>query len=252
MEAVTDTNYWSNRIIIITEQGVPQKNTLFCISSKYLSRLRTYSTGEERANTLSHAAGILLGMVAGYILLSKSFAGFDLWKIGSVSIYLFGMLSCYMASTLYHGCKNELRKRSLQKLDHASIYVHIAGTYSPFTLIILRENGAWGWTLFTFIWLAAIIGIILSFRKTDKHSHIETVCYVIMGCAIFIAFKPLVDTLNETGGINSLYWLIAGGISYIIGAVFYSLAKMKYMHTVFHFFVLGGSICHIIAIYIIL
>ena len=222
------------------------------LECKCMSRLRTYSPGEERANTLSHAAGIVLGIAAGYILLSKTLIDLDLWKICSVSLYLAGMLSCYTASTLYHGSKNEERKLLLQKYDHASIYVHIAGTYSPFTLIVLRENGAWGWSLFAFIWLAAIIGIILSFKKTSKHSYFETICYVIMGCAILVAFKPLADTLNDAGSINSLYWLIAGGISYIIGAVFYSLAKMKYMHTIFHFFVLGGSICHILAIYIIL
>lgn len=224
----------------------------FCIKGKRLSRSRVYSSKEERANTLSHAAGIVLGVIAGYVLLSKASGDFGFWEIFSVSLYLFGMLFCYTASTLYHGCRSEKKKRLLQKLDHASIYVHIAGTYSPFTLIILRENGAWGWLLFAFIWLAAIIGIILSFKKVGTHSYIETVCYVIMGCVIFVAFKPLVETLNKTGGINSLYWLIGGGVSYIIGAVFYSLAKMKYMHTVFHFFVLGGSICHIIAIYIIL
>lgn len=218
-----------------------------------MNKLKTYSHGEELANAISHAIGILLGVIAGYILLSKvSLRGGGFWEIGSVLVYLCGMLSCYAVSTLYHGSKEGKRKRLLQKFDHALIYVHIAGTYTPFTLITLRTEGLWGWSLFTFVWLSAIAGAIVSFKKSGKHSYVETVCYVVMGGSIFVAFKPLIDVLGRTGGLDALYWLIGGGISYIIGAAFYSLTKVKYMHTVFHLFVLGGSFCHIIAIYIIL
>lgn len=217
-----------------------------------MTRSRIYSQREESANTLSHALGIILGIIAGYILLSRAIAHHDGWMIGSTLVYIVGMLSSYITSTLYHGCKNERRKRQLQKFDHAAIYLHIAGTYTPFTLVTLREEGLWGWALFGFVWLAAIIGVIVSFRKSGKHSNIETICYIVMGCSIFVAFKPLTETLSRTGEISVLYWLIAGGLSYVIGALFYSLAKKKYMHTVFHFFVLGGSISHIIAIYTIL
>lgn len=216
------------------------------------TRSRIYSQKEEIANSLSHALGIVLGIGAAIIFFSKESIVENQWAVISIIVYLVGMLSSYVTSTWYHGITESTKKRTLQKYDHAAIYLHIAGTYTPFTLVTLREDGWWGWGLFAFIWLAAIVGVIVSFRKSGKHSYIETACYIIMGCAIFVAFKPLIDNLSVVDRIESLYWLIGGGISYIVGAVFYSLAKVKFMHTVFHFFVLGGSICHIIAIYLAL
>lgn len=216
------------------------------------TRSRIYSQKEELANSLSHALGILLGVGATIIFFSKESIVENQWAVISIIVYLVGMLSSYITSTWYHGTTESNRKRKLQKYDHAAIYLHIAGTYTPFTLVTLREDGLWGWGLFSFIWLSAIVGVIVSFHKSGKHSYIETVCYVVMGCTIFIAFKPLIDNLSSVDRIASLYWLVGGGISYIVGAVFYSLAKVKFMHTVFHFFVLGGSICHIIAIYLAL
>lgn len=208
-----------------------------------------YTKGEEIANTLSHALGIIIGIIAGYYLLNKAIDNGSTWAIGSVIAYLFGMLSSYISSTLYHSSKpDSIKKEVLRKFDHAAIFLHIAGTYVPFTLVVLRNEGVWGWALFTFTTLAAIVGASLSFRKMERHSHLETVCYVVMGGSILIACKPLIDALNRIGQIDAFYWLIAGGISYIIGALFYSWTKKRYMHFVFHLFVLGGSICHIIAI----
>ncbi len=215
-------------------------------------RSREYSRKEELANAMSHGLGILMGAVAGYVLLAKAISGDIPWATGCVAAYLFGMLSSYVSSTWYHACEKDGKKQCLRKFDHAAIYLHIAGSYVPFTLIVLRNEGAWGWLLFGITVSAAIVGLVLSFRKLKKHSHLETVCYVLMGCSILVAIKPLSDVLDRTGRIDALYWLIAGGVSYVVGAVFYSLAKRKYMHTVFHFFVLGGSICHIIAIYKVL
>lgn len=221
-------------------------------SHNQMGRSRKYSAGEERANTYSHALGIGLGVVGGYFLLQTAIASHDPWVIGSVAAYLFGMLASYITSTLYHGCTRETQKRQLQKLDHAAIYLHIAGTYTPFTLIVLWKAGAWGWALFAFAWAAAIAGTWISFKKSGKHSYIETICYVVMGTVILLALNPLINALKPAGQIDALYWLIAGGVSYVIGATFYSLAKIRYMHTVFHLFVLGGSVCHLIAIYLIL
>lgn len=215
-------------------------------------RSRTYSQKEELTNSLSHALGIVLGIAATITFFSKDSIAGNKWAIISVIIYLLGMLSSYISSTWYHATTDNNLKRRLQKYDHAAIYLHIAGTYTPFSLVTLREDGLWGWGLFSFIWWSAIVGVIVSFRKSGKHSYIETACYVVMGCTIFIAFKPLIDNLSSVDRIASLYWLVGGGISYIVGAVFYSLAKVKFMHTVFHFFVLGGSTCHIIAIYLAL
>lgn len=217
-----------------------------------MSRARAYSQTEEIANTVSHGIGIILGLVASYILLTVAIKDENNWAVGSVIVYLFGMLTCYIISTCYHASTDEKIKGMLQKFDHASIYLHIAGTYTPFTLIVLREQSAWGWSLFAFIWLAAIVGVFSSFKRTSTHNNLETICYVIMGASILIALKPLIDTLNVTGHIEALYWLVGGGVSYVVGALFYSWAKKKYMHTVFHIFVLGGSVCHIIAIYSIL
>lgn len=217
-----------------------------------MTRSRDYTEREEVANAISHAIGILLGIVGGYILLTKASISNNGWAFWSVVIYLLGMLSSYITSTWYHACSQENRKAILRKFDHAAIYLHIAGTFVPFLLVVLRDEGAWGWSLFSFIWIAAIVGVYLSFRKLKKHSNLETVCYVLMGCSILVAFKPLIEILSETDRIDALYWLIAGGISYILGALFYSWKKKEYMHTVFHLFVLGGSVCHMIAIYQIL
>lgn len=211
-----------------------------------------YTVKEELANTISHSLGILLGVFAGYLLIGAALNNESSWALWSVIIYLFGMIASYVTSTIYHASVHPLRKKLFRKFDHAAIYFHIAGTYTPFTLLVLREQSAWGWSLFSFIWLAAVIGLIFSFKKLKKHSSIETVCFVIMGCSILVAIKPLSDVLSVSGQIKALYWLIAGGVSYIVGALFYSLTKISYMHTVFHLFVLGGSVCHIIAIYLIL
>lgn len=214
-------------------------------------RSRYYTKTEEIANTASHALGIGLGIIGGYFLLVAASKNGS-WAMGSVAAYLFGMLASYITSTCYHACIHEKRKELLRKFDHSAIYLHIAGTYVPFTLIVLRNEGAWGWALFVFICLAAIVGLIVSFTNLKDHSNLETVCFVLMGGAILVAFKPLYEVLSDMGQINALFWLIAGGVSYIVGAIFYSWTKRKYMHTVFHLFVLGGSVCHMIAIYLIL
>lgn len=214
-----------------------------------MTRIRQYTRREEQANAYSHASGIVLGLVAAYPLFSNSAHG--VWATASIAAYLFGMLSCYVSSTAYHACKEGAKKRMLQKLDHASIYLHIAGSYTPFTLVTLRQEGWWGWGLFFFIWLSAIVGVRLSFRKYTKHNYLETVCYVVMGCAVLVALNPLLHALSEAGKTDAFYWLLGGGASYIVGAAFYSLAKWPYMHTLFHFFVLGGSICHIRAIFLV-
>ena len=151
----------------------------------------------------------------------------------------------------FHGNHPGRLKELLRKFDHGAIYLHIAGTYTPFTLLVMRHAGGWGWGIFSFVWLSAIVGFILSFKKLKEHSNLETVCYVAMGASILVAMKPLMDNLTEMGAAPAFWWLIGGGASYIIGAVFYSLRK-PYMHATFHLFCLGGSIGHMIAIWLIL
>ncbi|MEG2127106.1 MAG: hemolysin III family protein [Bacteroides sp.] len=211
-----------------------------------------YTHGEELANTLSHGAGILLGVAAGILLLQKAASSYDpRWAVACVAVYLAGMLSSYVCSTWYHACPPGARKKLLRKFDHGAIYLHIAGTYTPFTLLVLREAGYWGWGVFTFVWLAAVVGFILSFTRMKEHSYLETICYVAMGASILLALNPMLHCLQLINATPAFGWLLGGGASYIVGAAFYSLRK-PYMHSVFHLFVLGGSIGHIIAIWWIL
>ena len=208
-----------------------------------------YTHREEIWNTFSHAGGILLGVVIGIIFLVMTISNHSSWASVGVALYLFGMLGSYIASTAYHALPLHSKWRErLRHWDHAAIYWHIAGSYSPLTLVALRQQGYWGWSLFSFVWLCAIAGTIVSFIKLKEHSHFETICFVGMGLSVLVAFKPLIDTVSTAAFI----WIVAEGVCYITGAVFYSLNKKKYMHSVFHFFVLAGSICHIVAVWDVL
>ena len=208
-----------------------------------------YTKREEIWNAASHGGGILLGVVFGIIFLVWCFQADNNWARVGVILYLFGMLASYVASTLYHSIRHHSKwKERLRKWDHAAIYWHIAGSYSPLTLVALRTQGYWGWALFVFVWTCAIIGTIISFVRLKEHSNVETFCFIGMGLSVLVAFKPLVDSVSAAAVI----WLIAEGVSYITGAVFYSFNKTKYMHSVFHFFVLAGSVCHIIAVWDVL
>lgn len=208
-----------------------------------------YTHKEELWNTWSHAAGIMLGVAVGIIFLVICAGGENGWARAGVILYLFGMLGSYVASTVYHATPRGSKWRErLRRWDHAAIYWHIAGSYSPLTLVALRNEGAWGWSLFGFVWACAIAGTITSFIKLKDHSNLETICFVGMGLSVLVAFKPLLDTVSTA----AVVWIIAEGVCYITGAVFYSINKKRYMHTVFHFFVLAGSLCHIVAVWDVL
>ena len=213
---------------------------------------KEYIRGEEIANATTHGFGILLGAVAGCWLLLKAIRCCDCWAVISVSIYIACMLFSYIASTFYHACREEKRKAILRKFDHAAIYFHIAGTYTFFTLTILRHAALWGWALFSVIWIAALTGSYISFRGKGIGNRIETVCYVAMGLVVFVAFKPLFDTLYSMNTLIVLWYIIAGGVSYVLGAFLYSFKKIPYIHSVFHIFVVGGTIFHVLAIAITL
>jgi len=207
-----------------------------------------YTRDEERWNTWSHAGGIVLALVFGIIFVVWATRGEGGWATVGVVLYLLGMLASYIASTAYHALPaRSAWKERLRRVDHAAIYWHIAGAYSPITLIAMRDS-LWGWLLFAFVWLAAMGGTANSFFNLKTHSHAETVCFVLMGMSILVAFKPLVDCISTV----AVAWIIAEGVAYVAGAVFYSLRRRRYAHTVFHFFVLAGSACHIIAVWDIL
>ncbi|MCF0179080.1 MAG: hemolysin III family protein [Bacteroidales bacterium] len=207
---------------------------------------KVYSKTEELLNTWSHAFGILGGMIMGIILMVWSVMHMDGYMIWGISLYMFGMIGSYIASTIYHALPVESKwKLRLRKWDHAAIYWHIAGSYSPLTLAVMWQQSVWGLILFIFVWSCAILGTIISFAKVkNKHNYFETIAFVGMGLSIIVAFKPLLDC----AGLIAVSWIVAEGVCYITGAIFYSLRK-RFMHAVFHFFVLAGSACHIIAIW---
>ena len=147
-----------------------------------------YSKKEETINSISHGIGIAMGVIVSTLFLIKCYQAQNLWAAFGVWLYLFGMGGSYLASTLYHSLKHHNPwKRRLRHWDHAAIYWHIAGSYSPITLIALREDGGWGWGLFGFVWLCAIIGTVVSFRKMEEHSYVETVCYILMGLSVLLS-----------------------------------------------------------------
>ena len=207
------------------------------------AKVRTYSPLEEKLNIYSHGLGFLLAIPATVMLILKASMHGNAWQIVSVSIYGLSMMTLYLASTLYHSATDPKRRHRLNVFDHASIYLLIAGTYTPFVLVTLR--GPWGWSLFGVVWAAAIGGIIFKIFYTGRFDLASTIAYVVMGSIVLIAIKPLIAHLPLPG----LYWLVAGGVSYIVGAVLYMQTKMLYHHAVFHLFVLLGSFCHFWAIY---
>ncbi|MCH7820306.1 MAG: hemolysin III family protein [Candidatus Marinimicrobia bacterium] len=205
--------------------------------------MRIYSQTEEKINIVSHGIGLVLSCVAFVLLATHANLHGDILHTISFSVFGASLIMLYAASTIYHSAKKpELRKR-LKIIDHASIYVLVAGTYTPFTLITL--NGTLGWVIFGTSWGLAITGIILKLFFTGKYNLISTSMYVFIGWVIVFAIKPLIDNLSSEGFL----WLLAGGISYTVGAVLYSIKKIKFNHAIFHMFVLTGSFCHFISVY---
>lgn len=206
-------------------------------------RIKYYTKSEERLNVISHGLGLLLSVVGLILLIIK--AGQLSAMALKVSYWIFGssMIILYTASTLYHSVRERKLRYRLNILDHASIYILIAGTYTPFSLVTLE--GTVGWIIFAVVWAFAIAGVILKLFFTGKFQTLSTIMYVAMGWIIVFAVKPLINNLSQDG----LIWLFAGGISYTIGAIIFSIDKLKYNHAIFHLFVLFGTFCHFLAIY---
>lgn len=210
------------------------------MDKKYLTY---YSKTEENLNVITHGIGLLLSIVAFFFLTVKAL------EIGSinylVSFIIFGisLILLYGASTFYHLSIQPNIRAKLNILDHAAIYVLIAGTYTPFTLVTL--NGWVGWTILSAVWGIALVGIFLKLFYNGRFDKISTIAYAAMGWIIVFAIIPLIEQLS----LNGLLWLFSGGVLYTTGAVFYSLKKVKYNHAIFHVFVLLGSISHFISIY---
>ena len=203
-----------------------------------------YSLSEELLNSISHGVGAIFGIVATVLCILKSYAAGDPWRIVSGAIFGATMLLLYLMSCLYHALKVNKAKRVFRVIDHCTIFLLIAGTYTPFTLVTLRDSV--GWWLFGAIWGIAILGITLNAIDLKRFSKISVACYLLMGWAILSAIEPLRANLAP-GGIALLVW---GGVVYSVGAILYGIgSKVKYFHSIFHFFCLGGSVLHFLAIY---
>lgn len=198
---------------------------------------------EEIANVITHGVGLALSVAALVLLVVFASLKGDAWRIVSFSIFGASLVLLYLASTLYHGASRPRVKLRLNRFDHSAIYVLIAGTYTPFTLVTLR--GAWGWTIFGIVWGLAIAGIVYKiFFYKVKYRAVSAIIYLLMGWIIVIAIKPLITSLSLPG----LIWLAIGGLSYSFGVIFYLWKKLPFAHSIFHLFVLGGSISHFFAI----
>ncbi|WP_303720183.1 hemolysin III family protein [Malonomonas rubra] len=196
---------------------------------------------EERFNSLTHLLGTIAALI-GLILLIRQQT--DPWKLISFSIFGSTMVLLYSISTLYHAMSGQ-NKRILRKLDHLAIYILIAGTYAPFTLVTLRNN--WGWPVFGLVWGLAIIGIIIDLLPNKKGQRtIPIIIYLLMGWMALILAKPLLDNLP----LNGFIWLLCGGLFYTFGLIFYGFdARVPFFHTIWHLFVLAGSFFHYLAVY---
>ena len=202
-----------------------------------------YSPLEEKTNIITHAIGFVLGIVALVLMVVRANTYGDAWHIVSVSIFGASLICLYAASTIYHSAKDPKIRGRLRVVDHATIYVLIAGTYTPFVLVTL--NGWVGWVIFTASWTMAVTGIILKLLYTGKYNLLSTLMYVFMGWMIIFAIKPLINSLSADG----LWWLFAGGVAYTVGAILYSIKQIKFNHAIFHMFVLLGSFCHFVSVY---
>jgi len=202
-----------------------------------------YSPLEEKTNIISHAIGLVLSCVALLLMLVRASRSGEILPIVSAAIFGISLIALYAASTLYHSARDPKVRSRLRINDHATIYVLIAGTYTPFTLITL--HGWIGWTIFGISWGMALTGVILKLFFTGKYHLLSTLMYVCMGWIIIFAIKPLMNNLPP-GGVT---WLFAGGIAYTTGAVLYSIKKLHFNHAIFHLFVLLGSACHFVAVY---
>ena len=210
-----------------------------------------YTKREEKANWITHLLGIMIAIAGTYLLTAKAIVHQNIWVLLAFLIFGFGMFVCMLASTLYHYVQTPKTKSLLRHFDHGSIYVLIACSYSPFTLILLRNEGIWGWGLFVLVWIIALTGIGFNFGTLKANSHLKTASYVLMGMIILITIKPSIEVAASMNCMDVLLWILIGGIFYIVGAIFYALAKREFIHFIFHLFVLFGMMSHIYAAFLI-
>src|SRR5690625_2743839 len=197
---------------------------------------------EERASAITHAAGTAAALVAGIVLVTLAALRGDGWQLASAIVFSSSLVLLYLASTLYHSFHNPVVKRRLKVFDHCAIYLLIAGTYTPFTLVGLR--GTLGWSLFAAIWSLALAGVVFKLFYTGRFRMLSTLVYVAMGWLVIVAIKPVMVALDAW----TFGWLVAGGLFYTLGTVFYHRESLPYAHAIWHLFCIGGSLCHYVAV----
>ena len=202
------------------------------------------SLGEEIANSVSHGVGLVAALAAAPFLVNAAVRRGNGFGIVGATVFAATLVLLYLASTLYHALPPHRAKRVFRILDHGAVFLLIAGTYTPFTLGVLR--GAWGWTLFAVAWGLAAVGIVLTATGGIRYPRLATGVYLGMGWMILVAIRPLWSRLPVTG----LLWLLAGGIAYTVGVRFLAAKRMRYSHFVWHLLVLAGSTCHFVAVFL--
>lgn len=204
---------------------------------------KRYTLGEEIFNSVTHGVGSLLSIAGTVVLIVFSAINSDAFAVVSSAVYGASLIILYTMSTLYHSITNEKAKKFFRIMDHNTIFFLIAGTYTPYTLAVLRSP--LGWVLFGVVWGAAAIGIVLNSIDLEKFSKISVVCYIAMGWVIIIAVKPLMSSMP----FISFALLVAGGVFYTIGVIFYAIKKVKYFHSVWHIFTVIGSALHYFSVF---
>lgn len=213
------------------------------MSTSLAAPLREQTRSEEIANSISHGIGLIAALAAIPFLVMDAIRREDVGFIVGVSIFATTMVLLYLSSTLYHALPAGKAKRVFRIIEHSAIFLLIAGTYTPFTLGVLR--GAWGWTLLGLVWGLALTGVALKAFEKMPHSVISTGLYLLMGWLIVIAADPMVDRVPVSG----LLWLVAGGVAYTAGVAFFVAdARLRYGHFIWHLFVMTGTACHYFAV----
>ncbi len=207
-----------------------------------------YTLGEELVNAISHGLGALFGVVVLVLCVVKGAQAHDPWRVVAGSIFGATVLILYLMSCLYHALKVNRAKRVFRVIDHCTIFLLIAGTYTPYTLVALRQVApAVAWTVFGVIWGVAAAGIALNAVNLKRFSKISVVCYLLMGWMVLLAYRPMTEVIAPEG-IALLIW---GGVVYSVGAAVYAIgSRKKYFHSIFHFFCLGGTVLHFLSIYL--
>ena len=204
---------------------------------------RLQSRGEELANCVSHGAGLLMALVSAPILIALTAHAGSLANVVGAAIFAVCVVLTYLNSTIYHAVPAGRVKQIFRRFDHSAIFLLIAGTYTPFTLGVLR--GPWGWSLFAAVWGLAALGLMLMYSNHLSNAWLSNGLYLAMGWLILVAVVPMLARMQVAG----LLWLLAGGLAYSVGVVFYALdAKLRFGHFVWHLFVLAGTICHFFAV----